>query len=109
MASRPADFKSDASTGFATQACGEAYREGAGGRCLRMRDLALVGADLAATPSRESVAAKSAPTKAEDWLTSSTDLKPGLLPQKKPRRSGAFDLEAEVGIEPAYADLQSAA
>jgi hypothetical protein len=29
--------------------------------------------------------------------------------KKKPRRSGAFDLEAEVGIEPAYADLQSAA
>jgi hypothetical protein len=25
MASRPADFKSDASTGFATQACAEAY------------------------------------------------------------------------------------
>jgi hypothetical protein len=29
--------------------------------------------------------------------------------QKKPRRSGALKLEAEVGIEPAYADLQSAA
>ena len=60
MALRPADFKSDASTGFATQACPQAY----------------------------------------DTL--------GIAQRKTPPKRG-FNLEAEVGIEPAYADLQSAA
>jgi hypothetical protein len=62
MGSPPADFKSAAYTGFATQAWGQAYLH------------------------------------------------------KKARQCRAFDLlllklklEAEVGIEPAYADLQSAA
>ena len=32
-----------------------------------------------------------------------------IAENKKPRRSGVSCLEAEVGIEPAYADLQSAA
>jgi hypothetical protein len=30
-------------------------------------------------------------------------------PKKSPAEAGLFNLEAEVGIEPAYADLQSAA
>jgi hypothetical protein len=59
MALRPADFKSAASTGFATQACGNG--------------------------------APSAPQ---------TEI---------PAVAGIRVMEAEVGIEPAYADLQSAA
>ena len=62
MALRPEDFKSHASTSFATRAWH----------------------DVAASA--------------------------GLPPERKsPAEAGLQDLEAEVGIEPAYADLQSAA